>query len=181
MSGKIIRIAVALMAVIIYCSCSKTSGVSPVDTAKTPPADTSTVPENRIDRSALLQLVNGLRSHGCNCGTDKMPPVGLLTWNGLLEKAAYDHSKDMALNNYFDHNSPGGATPGIRLDSAGYRWNFYGENIATGNMDEQAVVLGWLNSPKHCHNMMDPVFTEIGVGLYGNNWTMELGKRSAVQ
>ncbi|MBS0025819.1 CAP domain-containing protein [Chitinophaga sp. 22321] len=181
MSGKIIRNAVALMAVIVYCSCSKTSGVRLDDPSKTPPADTSTVPENRVDRSALLQLVNGLRSRGCNCGTDKMPPVGQLVWNGLLERAAYDHSKDMTLNHYFDHNSPGGSTPGTRLDAAGYSWTYYGENIAAGSLDEQAVVLGWLNSPKHCHNMMDPVFTEIGVGRYNSNWTMELGKRSSAK
>jgi uncharacterized protein YkwD len=181
MSGKIIRIAVAMMALIIYCSCTKTAGVTLNEPAKTPPADTSIVPENRVDRLALLVLVNGLRSHGCNCGTNQMPPVGAVIWNGLLEKAAYDHSKDMVINKYFDHNSPSGTTPGGRLDAAGYRWNFYGENIAAGNMDEQAVILGWMNSPKHCHNMMDPAFTEIGVGRYNNNWTMELGKRSVAQ
>lgn len=179
MYGKIMRTAVIMMATIFYCSCTKTAGVTPLEAGKNPPADTSIVPENKVDRSALLVLVNGLRSRGCKCGTDQMPAVGTLTWNGLLEKAAYDHSKDMSINKYFDHNSPTGSTPGARLDAAGYKWNYYGENIATGNMDEQAVVLGWLNSPKHCHNMMDPTFTEIGVGRYNSSWTMELGKRGA--
>lgn len=181
MSGKIIRIAISMMAIILYCSCTKSAGVTPNEPGKTPPADTSIVPENRVDRSALLLLVNGLRSHGCKCGDDQMPPVAAVIWNGLLERAAYDHSKDMVINKYFDHNSPSGTTPGGRLDAAGYHWNYYGENIATGNMDEQAVILGWLASPKHCHNMMDPAFTEIGVGRYNNNWTMELGKRSLVK
>ena len=176
MPGKIIRIAAVMLAFMIYCSCTKSSGVIPLEPA---PADTSTVAENKIDRSALLQLVNGLRSRGCNCGADKMPAVGPLTWNGLLERAAYDHSMDMALHHYFDHNGLNGSNPGSRLDDAGYHWNSYGENIAAGHMDEQAVVLGWLNSPKHCHNMMDAKFTEMGIGRYNDDWTMELASRNA--
>ncbi|SEW10244.1 CAP domain-containing protein [Chitinophaga arvensicola] len=177
MPGKITRVATLLLAVLIYCSCTKTTDLGLKDPTKTPPPDTSVVPENSVDRKALLQLVNGLRSRGCNCGTDAMPAVGPVTWNGLLERAAYDHSKDMVLNKYFDHNGLNGSTPGTRLDAAGYKWNYYGENIASGSLDEQAVVLGWLNSPKHCHNMMNPTFTEIGIGRYNNDWTMELGKR----
>lgn len=178
MPGKIIRTAAVMLAFMIYCSCTKSAGITP---GKPLPADTSTVAENKIDRSALLQLVNGLRSRGCNCGADKMPPVGPLTWNGLLEKAAYDHSVDMALQHYFDHNGLNGSNPGSRLDAAGYHWNYYGENIAAGPADEQTVVLGWLNSPKHCHNMMDAAFTEVGVGRYNDDWTMELGSRNAPQ
>ncbi|MFX1702880.1 CAP domain-containing protein [Chitinophaga sp. CC14] len=178
MPGKIMRIATALMAVIIYCSCTKKTDLALDEPGKTPPADTSVVPENKVDRNALLLLVNGLRSRGCNCGTEQMPAVSPVTWNGLLERAAYDHSKDMVLNKYFDHTGLNGSTPGARLDAAGYKWNYYGENIAAGSLDEQAVILGWLNSPKHCHNMMDAKFTEIGIGRYSNDWTMELGRRS---
>lgn len=181
MPGKIMHVAITLLAVIIYCSCTKTTDLAPEEPGKISPADTSAVPENKVDRNALLMLVNGLRSRGCNCGTDKMPPVAPLTWNGLLERAAYDHSKDMALNNYFNHTGLNGSTPGSRLDAAGYKWNYYGENIATGQLDEQAVILGWLNSPSHCHNMMDAKFTEIGVGRYNNAWTMELGRRSVAR
>lgn len=179
MPGKFI--CAAILTIVIFSSCSKTENeVAPV--APTPTVtDTVTLPENRVDRKALLTLVNGLRSRGCNCGGVSMPAVPPLTWNGLLEKAAYLHSKDMFLNNYFDHNAPNGSTPGSRLDAAGYRWNTYGENIATGNMDEQAVVLGWLNSPSHCRNMMSASYTEFAVGRYEKAWTMELGHRNVVQ
>ncbi|PSL49259.1 uncharacterized protein YkwD [Chitinophaga niastensis] len=181
MPGKIMCVAAMLLALSIFTSCTKESAVTPIAPAKPVPADTITVPENKVDRAALLQLVNGLRSRGCNCGGVPMPAVGPLTWNGLLERAAYDHSKDMFLNKYFDHTGLDGSTPGTRLDASGYRWNVYGENIATGNMDEQAVVLGWLNSPKHCQNMMAAKYSELGVGRYDKDWTMELGTRSAAQ
>jgi uncharacterized protein YkwD len=181
MPGKIMCVAAMLLAFSIFTSCTKESAVTPITPVKPAPADTTTFPENKVDRNALLQLVNGLRSRGCKCGDVQMPAVGPLTWNGLLEKAAYYHSKDMTVNKYFDHNGLDGSTPGTRLDAAGYRWNVYGENIATGNMDEQAVVLGWLSSPKHCQNMMAEKYSEVGIGRYVNNWTMELGTRSVAQ
>ncbi|NIG52369.1 CAP domain-containing protein [Chitinophaga sp. Cy-1792] len=181
MSGKFIL--TAFVAVVLFSSCTKQNDVQPIAPTPTTPVavDTTAVPENHVDRNALLTLVNGLRSHGCKCGDVQMPPVGPLTWNGLLEEAAYLHSKDMSVNKYFDHTAPTGSTPGARLDAAGYHWNFYGENIATGTMDEQAVVLGWLNSPNHCKNMMTASYTELGVGRYDKMWTMELGHRNNPQ
>ena len=58
MPGKIMRIAAVLMAVIIYCSCTKKTDLALDEPGKTPPADTSVVPENKVDRNALLLLVN---------------------------------------------------------------------------------------------------------------------------
>lgn len=163
---------------LLACSigCTKDTAVTPLTPDTTAPV-TDTFPENKVDRTFLLQLVNGLRSRGCNCGDTKMPAVPALSWNGTLEKAGWLHSKDMKEKDYFDHIAPDGANPGQRLDAAGYRWITYGENIANGHMDEQAVILGWLSSPKHCMNMMDPDFREMGIGRYDVNWTMELGSR----
>lgn len=179
MSGKTFFIAIPLFMAVIS-SCSKRSDLAPeLPDPIAPAVLTDTVKENHIDRAILIQLVNGVRSKGCTCGDQKMPPVGPLTWNGLLEKAAYNHSKDMTDNKYFDHNGLNGSTPGSRLDAVGYNWKYYGENIANGNMDEMAVVLGWLHSPDHCRNIMNGNFLEMGVGKYGQNWTMELGARMA--
>ncbi|CAL1521056.1 CAP domain-containing protein [Chitinophaga sp. MM2321] len=180
MSGRIICIAMLLLAFSIFSGCAKDAAIKPSPFVKDG-TDTLTIPENKIDRTALIELVNGLRSRGCNCGDVKMPAVGPLTWSGLLEKAAYLHSKDMALHQYFDHTGLDGSTPGTRMDAAGYRWNKYGENIASGQMEEQAVIMGWLSSPQHCKNMMDANFTEVGIGLYDKDWTMELGRRSVTQ
>ncbi|HEU4554713.1 MAG TPA: CAP domain-containing protein [Chitinophaga sp.] len=163
-----------------FIDCGKANNVNPPVTTIIPDSTapvTDSFPENKVNRTALLRLVNGLRSRGCNCGTDKMPPVPTLTWSITLEKAAWRHSRDMDSLHYFDHNSLDGTTPGQRLDAAGYHWMYYGENIAKGQMDEQAVVLGWLNSPKHCHNMMDANVKELGVGKFNIYWTMELGSK----
>jgi uncharacterized protein YkwD len=173
----IFRFVAPLCLIVCFIGCAKDNVVTPVVTDTTAPV-TDSFPENKVDRAALLRLVNGLRSRGCNCGDTKMPPVASVSWNGTLEKAAWLHSKDMFEQKYFDHIAPNGSNPGQRLDAAGYHWLRYGENIATGFTEEQAAVLGWLSSPKHCMNMMDPNFKEIGVGRYEKLWTMALGSRN---
>ncbi len=52
-----------------------------------------------------------------------------------------------------------------------------GENIASGQESADEVVDGWMASPGHCANIMDPNFTEIGVGYYdGDIWTQVFGR-----
>ena len=38
-----------------------------------------------------------------------------------------------------------------------------GENIAYGPKSAEEVVQGWLSSPGHCENIMDPRFAEMGI------------------
>jgi uncharacterized protein YkwD len=132
-------------------------------------------PAEIIDKSKLLDLVNQLRSEGCNCGTTTMPPVKKLKWEYQLERAALSHSIDMNTNKYFDHVSRDGATFATRISGTDYLGKPGGENIAYGYYNEQAVFEGWRNSPGHCMNMMNAGFTDIAVGRCGNYWTMVFG------
>ncbi len=93
-----------------------------------------------------------------------------VTWNDKLAQAMDYHCKDMIANNYFDHTSPTGETPGDRATAAGYRWLKVGENIAKGQRTPKEVVDAWMNSPHHRANILDPDFTELGVALeYDSN------------
>lgn len=172
--------ATGICCTILFSSCSKEN--TPPELAPLPGGSPDSlkpaIPENKVDRHALLQLVNGLRSRGCNCADKSMPPAPPVLWNVQLETAAWLHSKDMFEHNYFNHRGLNGSTPGSRLDAAGYNWTSYAENIAMGNMVEQAVVLGWLNSPEHCQNLMSQTVRELGVGRKEQYWTLLLGRRS---
>jgi uncharacterized protein YkwD len=130
-----------------------------------------------VNTSVMLGLVNEVRSKGCTCGTTIMPAVPALAWNGLLAKAAYDHSNDMKMNGYFSHTGRDNRSPGERIKAAGYNWRTYGENIAMGQTTEQIVMKSWLNSEGHCKNIMNKNFKEIGVGRAGNYWTQVFGAR----
>lgn len=135
-------------------------------------------------KRAFLERINQVRAAGCNCGTTYMPPVGPLTWNNTLEKAAAGHAWDMSNNNYFSHTSKDGRTMEDRIVKAGYRFNGFkdfavGENIAFGQMNIDEVMAGWLKSPGHCKNLMNAQFKEIGVAEDHKYWVQDFGFRQA--
>jgi len=107
-----------------------------------------------------------------------------LSWNCLLDQAALGHSTSMADNDFHEHVSPvDGSDPGDRLMAVGYSPQAWGENIAAGYPDEQAVVDAWLTSPGHCSNIMSGSFTELGAAYaenpastYGIYWTQKFGR-----
>jgi uncharacterized protein YkwD len=71
----------------------------------------------------------------------------------------------MARRGYFDHTGADGSSPMQRVTRAGYTWKIAGENLALGRMTAREAVDGWLASPGHCANIMDPRFTETGIAL----------------
>lgn len=130
----------------------------------------------------FLEDINHARQKGCNCGTAYMPPAPPLVWNDQLEIAASGHAHDMANKNYFSHTSKDGRNAEDRVIAAGYYFKGYksfavGENIAQGQMSIAEVMQGWLKSPGHCKNLMNPAFKEVGVALYNSYWVQDFGGR----
>jgi len=68
----------------------------------------------------------------------------------------------MALHDYLEHQDLSGHSPADRVRAIGYRETLVGENIAYGPQSADEVVQGWLDSPGHCENIMDPRFSEMG-------------------
>ncbi|MBD2495396.1 CAP domain-containing protein [Nostoc sp. FACHB-280] len=106
-----------------------------------------------------------------------------LQWNEQLFKAAQEHSQSMAHGDFFDHRELV-----ERAREEGYPSSFVGENIAAGRSTAQEVVGDWMNSPGHRNNILNPDYTEIGVGHYylendggkfnyKHYWTQIFGKR----
>jgi uncharacterized protein YkwD len=133
---------------------------------------------------AVVDLVNQNRAAGANCGGTQFAATGPLAMNPALRCAARFHSRDMALNDYFSHDSLSGTTFVDRSESAEYDASPIGENIAAGQTTPEQVVAGWMESPGHCMNIMNPDANEIGVGYietdmaeYGNYWTQVFGRR----
>lgn len=131
----------------------------------------------------ITQRVNALRAAGAVCGTTAYAAAAALVWNSTLLAAAKGHSADMAQKNYFSHTSQDGRTAGQRITTAGYNWSAYGENIAAGQTTVEQVMTGWINSPGHCQNLMNPNFREVAVACVRNDaadyrlyWTMDLGR-----
>ncbi|MBV4458971.1 CAP domain-containing protein [Pseudomonas sp. COR58] len=110
----------------------------------------------------LLEQLNAARAQPRQCGGQAFSAAAPLAWNAVLGTVAQDHSRDMANKNYFDHKDRDGRTPGDRAELAGYGGQQVGENIAAGQDTVQKVVAGWLASPGHCANLMNPQYRELG-------------------
>jgi uncharacterized protein YkwD len=80
-----------------------------------------------------------------------------------LAGVAFGHAADMAKHDYFEHEDLAGRSPADRVRAVGYREKLVGENIAYGPKSAEEVVQGWLESPGHCENIMDPRFAEMGI------------------
>ena len=113
----------------------------------------------------VFNLVNTARSHSQQCGTKTMPAVDALAYNADIGQAAQLHAEDMAAKNYFEHVSLDGRTFVDRINGTAYDGSPAGENIAMGFQSAAAVVQGWLDSPGHCVNLMDPDFDDVGLGF----------------
>ncbi|MEK5255565.1 MULTISPECIES: CAP domain-containing protein [Paenibacillus] len=99
--------------------------------------------------------------------------IAALTLNSRLTDLAVLKSRDMRDNNYFSHTSPTYGTPSQMLDRFGVAWRAYGENIAEGQATPEAVMRSWMNSAGHRANILDPRFTDIGVGYVGGTATSQ--------
>jgi uncharacterized protein YkwD len=115
--------------------------------------------------SRVLDLVNQARARTVRCGEKTFSPARPLALSGTLDGVALGHASDMADNDYFEHTDLSGHTPADRVRAVGYREKLVGENIAFGPRTADEVVQGWLDSPGHCENIMDPRFVEMGVAF----------------
>jgi uncharacterized protein YkwD len=90
----------------------------------------------------------------------------------LLE-VARDYSRRMAEERFFSHVDPEGRTVKQRIEQARISWSMVGENLAyaKGSINPVAASMGgWMDSPGHRGNILDPDFrlTAIGVWISSN-------------
>ena len=94
--------------------------------------------------------------------------VGPLEPDERLAQAARHHAEEMARLGYFSHTSPTAenATVSRRVARSGSFIGTLGENLAlVGETDTaQVTTTGWLESPGHRANLLNPTFTHVGFG-----------------
>lgn len=95
--------------------------------------------------------------------------------NWQLSRMARHKAWDMRDRGYFSHDSPTYGSPFQMMRSYRIGYSYAGENIAAGQPTPSEVVNGWMKSPGHRRNILDPNYTQIGVGFakggkYGYYW-----------
>ncbi|WP_413028768.1 CAP domain-containing protein [Priestia aryabhattai] len=124
---------------------------------------------NKAFENKVVELVNQERAK-----------AGLkpLTANWELARVTRYKSEDMRDKKYFDHQSPTYGSPFDMMSKFGITYKTAGENIAGGQTTPEAVMQAWMKSPGHKANILNPGFTQIGVGYakggsYGHYWTQQ--------
>ena len=123
------------------------------------------------DEKTILELTNAERAK------EKLPP---LAPNALLFHAARGHSANMAKKGEMKHVLDGKDVT-ARLDEVKYDYRKCAENIAMGDgASLKEIMKNWMESKGHRENILDPAFTEIGIGTARNDkgelyYTQEFG------
>src|SRR5262249_53104241 len=86
----------------------------------------------------------------------------LLEWDSALASAARKHVLRMTEEKLLEHQYPGEASLRERAAEAGAHFSLVAENIAVAQ-DAEAVHMGWMHSPGHRGNILDPNLTSIGI------------------
>lgn len=124
-------------------------------------------------RADILRLVNQER---VSRGID---PV---SWSETLEAQATQYACEMIQYDFFDHHNPfTGSSLGDRAEEFDYAYWIIGENLAAGQDTPTEAFAGWMESPCHRENVLNPAFTELGVGVrvggsFGLYWVQEFGR-----
>ena len=119
-------------------------------------------------RKRALALVNQARSQARKCGSIDFAAARPLVADSVLDRAALGHSLDMAQHSYMGHPGSDGSTVAQRVSRMGYAWRKVGENVAANAPSAEEVVRGWIGSPPHCANLMNPDFTAMGIAYAVN-------------
>ena len=189
---KLAKFCMLLLLSLILAACGGGSG----ELASTPPtpataAATTSTPAVAADndftcgipdfQAEFLALVNAARAQGAVCGESTMQPSRPLVWSSSLALASKIHAEDMAINNFFAHESPRTGTLRERIHGTGYQYEEAGENLAGGQTTIVKAVNDWLKSPSHCANLLNADFLDMGAACkkstdsyYKTYWTLEM-------
>src|SRR5436309_10548060 len=98
-----------------------------------------------------------------------------LKWNNRLALAARLHSDEMANHKELTHQLKGEPPFTQRLSERGAKFSGAAENVGYADSAEE-LQSGWMHSAGHRANLLNPVYTEMGVGIVraGNRlWATE--------
>jgi uncharacterized protein YkwD len=147
----------AQFVLLAFCSTASSSAACPGDSAQPTTAGADDVATAIVCDINVYRTSNGLRP---------------LRWDSRLGSAAQAQATDMAARHYASHFTPEGVGLVERVESTGYiskgsNWSL-AENLGWGTSylsTPLAIVQGWIDSPEHRENILDPQVRDIGVGI----------------
>lgn len=121
-----------------------------------------TLPHPSQDHAAAVLAGSVVKLTNEERAESDLPP---LTASALLTRAAQMKADDMAAKSYYAHVSPDGSIPPYWLNAVGYKYQIMAENLVIDRTNSEDVVSAWMGSHDHRVNILNPAFTEIGIGV----------------
>lgn len=166
----------AMIQVASAASVLRSTGVHDEVAASTADRLLQTYTDGDDFQALMLKAVNAERS---KAGLES------LCTNAKLQAAAQGHSDDMASEDFMSHEGSDGSTMSERVTAQDYNWTALAENVAAGQVDVDAVMDSWMDSPGHKVNILDATYTQFGTGYaynedseYKHYWTQNFGASS---
>ena len=137
------------------------------------PDSCADVPDGQAVIHAALTAVNDERAK------HQLAPLRL---DPALSDAAGFYACRLVEGGFFAHEDLfDGSTVDVRVANFGYAFRKVGENLAAGQRSVDAVMNDWMASPEHRANILDPAYTDIGIGVKlggecGIYWVQEFGR-----
>ena len=170
-SRSLALIALFTLPVLTISACAVPSAGTPAGSGPATSQPTQSQPEASW-RAEMLASVNAERA---------LSGANPLVHCAALDRAAQAHSDDQAAHNKMTHTGSNGSNAGQRIAAAGYGGvQGWGENVAVGYPTVGAVMSGWMNSPGHRANIMNPSYRHVGLGMATSApgspyWTQNFG------
>ena len=104
---------------------------------------------------------------------DERSKAGLpaLASNPKLDLSAQEKCNDIATRKYWSHDTPEGVKPWVVI----HKYTDYfgaGENLAKEFVNSHQVIDGWMKSPTHRENMLNPDYDNVGYAICGTQPTI---------
>ncbi|MCY6483899.1 CAP domain-containing protein [Clostridium aestuarii] len=145
-------------------------GVSELTSYNPQIVDPSLIYPNQVIKIPSLDEIKKLEHEVVKLVNVERSKQGLkpLKENWQLSRVSRYKSQDMVDKNYFSHTSPTYGSPFKMIKDFGVSYRTAGENIAYGQTTPTAVMKSWMNSTGHRQNILNPNFSQIGVGVARN-------------
>ena len=104
----------------------------------------------------VLSIINGYREEN---------GIKPLILSDKLTEIACARAEEIAWSGNHSHRRPNGKSCFTILKDAGIEEGYAGENIGWGYETAADVCEAWKNSETHLKNILDPAFSEIGIGV----------------
>jgi uncharacterized protein YkwD len=108
--------------------------------------------EDSVEAGAEISKAEVMLAHNKERAMQKAPD---LRKDAVLEERAQKWAEWMSQNNSLVHS---------RLSMTGTTYTTMGENIAMGYPSVDSVMKGWMDSPGHRKNILNPKYTHAGFG-----------------